>query len=138
MNKIILIILTCAANSLNSQQLDTLTVYQNDTLVFDTNVSWIQRPCQKPEWQISYKLKSPKDSTYYFIYSDKGQLVEEGLYTSKYSIDDKEYSGFYNSKLYYYKDNGKLSRIYYQEDGRNVKIEFYKRGKLKEIKIIQN
>ncbi len=135
MNKILLVILICVTNTLFSQEVDTLTVSQNDTLVFNINVSWIQRPCQKPKWNTSYKLKAPKDSTYYLIFNDTGQLVEEGLYTSKYTIDNKHYSGFYNSKYYYYKDNGKLSRVYYQKNGRNVKTEYYKRGKLKEMRL---
>lgn len=99
-------------------------------------MDWIQRPCQKPEWNTSYELKKPKDSTYYLIYNANGQLTKEGLYISSYKIDSVEYSGFYYSRFYYYRKNGRLSDIVYQLNGRNAKTEYYKSGKLKETKII--
>lgn len=136
MKKLVLIILTCTVSKLFAQGLDTVTVNQNDTMIFNTNFDRIQRPCQRPEWNSRYEIKKPKDSTYYLIYNDKGQLTKEGLYTSCYIIDGEQYSGFFNSKFYYYKKNGRLSRIAYQIDGRNAKTEYYKRGKLKDTKII--
>ncbi len=136
MKKLVLIILTCTVGKNFAQVVDTVKVNQSDTLIFNTNMTWIQRPCQKPEWNISYEIKKPKDSTYYLIYNDNGQLTKEGLYISSYKIDSVEYSGFYYSRFYYYRKNGRLSDIVYQLNGRNAKTEYYKRGKLKETKII--
>jgi hypothetical protein len=121
-----------------SQEADTLVVHQNDTLSFDANISWIQRPCQDAQWQTSYKLKSPKDSTYYFIYNDQKQLIQEGLTKSLDSSNADQDVGFYHSKNYFYKRNGRLLRIYFQQNGRNVKTEYYKRGKLKDIKVVSD
>ena len=134
MSKSLVLLLSIFSNTAYSQYADTVKVYQNDTSVFNQSVSWIQRPCQKPEWHVDYEMKKPKDGTYYLIYNDKEQMVEEGMYTSRYFIESNPYSGFYNSKYYYYKKNGKLSRVYHQIDGRNAKVEYYKRGKLRETR----
>lgn len=137
MNKITLTILICITNLAFSQEVDTLVVYQNDTTLFEARLI-PTRPCSKPRLEFAYELKNPKDSTYYLIYNEKGQLVKEGLYTAKYVIDGIEQSGFYNSKYYYYKRNGKLSQIFYQKDGRNDRTEYYKSGKLKETRFFSN
>lgn len=135
MNKLILLILVFSVNTVLSQGVDTLVVYQNDTTVFDITGSFVQWPCSKPEFHISYDLKDPKDSTFYIIYNDEEQLVEEGIYSSRL-IGGVEYSDFFDSKYYHYHKNGKLYIVYFKEDGRTVKAEFYnKRGKFKKVKI---
>lgn len=118
----------------SSEKTDTLKVYQNDTSLFYSKLI-PTRPCSKPRAEFSYELKNPKENTYYLIFNQKGQLVEEGFYTSKHIIDGTN-GGFYNSKYYYYKNNGKLSRVYHEVDGKTLKVEYYKNGKLKEIKHI--
>ncbi len=115
---------------------DTLWVSQNDTLVFKAEEGMQGNPGQKPKLVTRYELKNPKDGAYYFIYNDAQQLIQEGKYTVQYVYDGKtiEEGNFYNSKRYHYKDNGKLSAIYYQVDGRNFKTELYNGKKeLKEI-----
>ncbi|UKN02271.1 hypothetical protein K6119_01900 [Paracrocinitomix mangrovi] len=134
MQKIILLFLIIYSGIAYSQVVDTVEVNQRDTLVFESILSWNQRPCQKPEWNTSFEIINPKDSTYYLIYNEKGQLIEEGLYTLTYYIEGKKYSGFLNSKYYSYKNNGKLYKVFYQIDGRYARTEYYKRGKLKETR----
>ncbi|AUP77463.1 hypothetical protein C1H87_01490 [Flavivirga eckloniae] len=145
-----------------SQEIDTLRVYQNDTLVFKKALVLNHR--DKSEHIISYDLINPIDKTYYVIYNDKKQLVKEGMYTSNYTYESIQYGGgFYNVKYYYYNNQGKLRAIAYLEDGRHlktehykgqnelqkiryidkktelpVKMEFYKNNKLKRIKVLTN
>lgn len=127
MNKILLILLTHCFSSAFSQEIDTLRVYQNDSLVFKKMDLPVVRPCSKPRIETSYKLIHPKNNTYYFIYNDKAQLIKEGVYTSKHIYQGVEYGGnFYNSKYYSYNRNGSYT-IHYQEDGRNSKTEYYNR-----------
>ncbi|AZA77582.1 hypothetical protein EG347_08675 [Chryseobacterium sp. G0186] len=141
---------------------DTLWVSQNDSTVFKKEEVLIQRPDSNPELSVRYELIKPKDNAYYFIYDDKKQLIKEGKYTSQYTYEGIIYKqgDFYNSKNYTYKKNGNLETIHYQEDGRNLKteyfdsekrltkirylnkkssdtekIEIYKNGKLKETRI---
>lgn len=141
---------------------DTLWVSQNDSTVFKKEELPMRRPESNPELYINYELIEPKDNAYYFIYNDKKQLIKEGKYTSQYTYEGIIYKqgDFYNTKNYTYKRNGNLETIHYQEDGRNLKteyfdgekrltkirylnkkssdiekIEIYKNGKLKETRI---
>lgn len=140
---------------------DTVRVFQNDTAIFRKEELILKHPESKPKITIHYELLNPKDGTYYFIYNDKKQLVKEGKYSAQYRYEGIMYEGgFYNSKTYFYKKNGTLETIHYQEDGRNLKTEFfnsdqqltqikyfnkkssdtdkieiYKKGKLKETRI---
>ena len=77
-------------------------------------------------------MKNPHDGAYYYIYNDKGQLIQEGKYTARYVYEGNtiENGNFYNSKSYYYKDNGNLSSTHYQVDGRNFKTELYNRKRI--------
>lgn len=121
---------------------DTLRVYQNDPLVFNKVVSmnsykcWHISPFRRlPLYLIRYELIDPKDSTYYFIYNEEQQLVEEGVNTSRI-IDSVEYKDLFDSINYRY-HKGKLHLIDYTEDGHWVKREFYNRiGKLRENKTV--
>lgn len=150
----------------NSQsEIDTLWVAQNDTSVFRQIETIIHRPCSHPEFVVQYELITPKEGAYYLIYNDKKQLIKEGVYTTKYTYEGQTYEqgNFYNSKNYYYKKNGVLETIHYQKDGRNrkteyfdskkqlakirhidkktgstTKIESYKKGQLKQIRIYTN
>lgn len=110
---------------------DTLRVSQNDTGVFRKEEFMMKHPESNPKPSVRYELISPKDGTYYFIYNDKKQLAEEGKYTSQYKYEGITYDkgGFYNSKTYFYKTNGHLKTIHYQEDGRNLKTEFFDQDK---------
>ncbi|BAP32952.1 uncharacterized protein CHSO_3915 [Chryseobacterium sp. StRB126] len=110
-----------------SQDTDTLRVYQNDPAVFRKEELIVKHPETKPKLTIHYELLNPKDGAYYFIYNDKKQLVKEGKYTAQYKYEGITYDqgGFYNSKTYLYKKNGNLETIHYQEDGRNLKTEFF-------------
>lgn len=110
---------------------DTLWVSQNDSTVFKKEEIPMRRPESNPELYISYKLIKPKDNAYYFIYNDKKQLIKEGKYTSQYTYEEIVYKqgDFYNSKNYGYKRNGNLETIHYQEDGRNLKTEYFDREK---------
>ncbi len=130
-----LLVLILCANIASSQAVDTLIVYQNDTTVFNSTGAFVQWPCRKPEFHISYEIKTPVDSAYYFIYNEEKQLAEEGIYQSKL-IDGVSYNGMLDSKYYRYHKNGKLYILFYKENGRTVKAEFYnKRGKFKEVKV---
>ena len=120
----------------NTSETDTLWISQNDTTVFKQVEDIIHRPCSNPELTISYELINPKDGAYYYIYDNKGKLVMEGKYTKEYLYENiiNKQGNFYNSKNYSYKSSGKLNTIHYQEDGRNLKIEFFDNGKkLKEV-----
>ncbi|MFT5820456.1 MAG: hypothetical protein ACI8ZM_001698 [Crocinitomix sp.] len=141
MNKIILVILLSIVNTAYSQSIDTLRVYQNDTLVFNSTFSWNNYKCwhispfrRLPPFSIHYEIINPKDSTYYFIYNEQEQLVKEGMYSSK-CFEGETYGDFYKCKYYYYDDKGRLAKIHYREDGHRDKGEYYKRGKLKETKV---
>ncbi|SDJ32184.1 hypothetical protein [Chryseobacterium jejuense] len=114
-----------------SHDTDTLKVYQNDTAVFRKEEMIIQHPETKPKLTVRYELINPKDGAYYFIYNGKKQLVKEGKYTAQYKYEGITYDqgDFYNSKTYFYKENGNLETIHYQEDGRNLKTEFFDRDK---------
>lgn len=138
MNKIILLTSILAFNNLFCQTLDTLVVSQNDTLIFSRMEIMSHQPCSNPRLMPHYELKNPKDKTYYLIYNEQKQLVQEGKYTSEYASEGVEYgAGFFNVKYYNYKKNGNLSGIHYQEDGRNVRTEIYARkNRLKEIRFI--
>ena len=109
-----------------AQKIDTLRVYQSDTLHFNKQV-WTPLQCgialgfsRKIKPQIEYTLKTPKENTYYYIYNDQKQLVREGLL--------KEHNG--ESKTYTYKKNGKLYTVKYQGIKVN-KVEFYHNGKIR-------
>ncbi|MGU3376106.1 hypothetical protein [Chryseobacterium sp. M5A1_1a] len=106
---------------------DTLWVSQNDSTVFKKEELPIRRPESNPELYINYELIKPKDNAYYFIYNDKKQLIKEGKYTAQYTYEGIIYKtgNFYNFKIYNYKRNGNLETIHYQEDGRNLKTEFF-------------
>ena len=126
-------------NSALSQEIDTLMVCQNDTTYFESSLVRTM-PCVKnsPRIRSVYTLKAPKENTYYFIYSSNHLLVKEGLCTSRF-IEGEKLNELYDSKYYYYHKKGVLSTIFYMEDGRTVKAEFYnKRGKLKETKSYMN
>ena len=138
MKKALVVLFILGLNKTFSQKIDTLKVYQNDELAFERIDYMAHRPCSKPKAATRYKQLNPKDSTYYIIYNDKKQLIKEGLFTIKYPDKEDEYKGaMYNSKSYYYKNNGDLVVIHYQEDGRNVKTAFYgSKNKLKKIRYI--
>jgi hypothetical protein len=135
MNSALFILFACAIGHLQAQKIDTLSVNLMDTSIFITHFSWIQRPCQKPEWNIRHEMKAPQAGTYYLIYNALGQLTQEGLFTSDSIREDNICRGFCNTIYYYYKKNGKIRQANYHSDGRNVKIAYYRRGKLKEIKM---
>ena len=138
MRKALVVLFILGLNKTFCQKIDTLKVYQNDELAFERIDYLAHRPCSKPKAAIRYKQLNPKDSTYYFIYNDKKKLLKEGLYTIKYPDKKTEDKGaLYDSKYYYYKKNGDVVAIHYQEDGRNVKTEFYgSKNKLKKIRYI--
>lgn len=129
--------LIALSGMLHASEVDTLRVYQNDESQFQKELNWIHRPCQKPRFEERHVLINPKDSTYYFIYDEKNNLVEEGLYTAAYMIDGQVYSGFLNAKYYTYRSFRRLSHVRYVKDGRNVKTEAYRWGKVKEVKLEQ-
>ncbi len=114
------------------QDTDTLWVSQNDTVVFRAEEYVQHRPCSKAQLAMRYELRNPKDGAYYFIYNDKKQLIQEGKYTASYVYEGKtiEQGNFYNSKMYFYKKNGNLNSIHYQEDGRNLKTELFNRKRM--------
>lgn len=119
--------------------IDTLKVSQNDTLFFEKKVVMNRRPCSKPSLYTYYELKNPKDGVYYLIFNDKAQLVKSGTYTAEFKNGDvvNDRGGFYDSKYYSYKNNGNLTSIHYQVDGRNFKTEnFDRKGRFKKIKYI--
>ena len=121
---------------IKAAETDTLWVSQNDTAVFKQSENIITRPCSNPEISIDYELTDPKDEAYYYIYDKNGKLVMEGKYTDEYTYNgvSNKQGNFYNSKSYYYKKNGKLQTIHYQEDGRNLKTEIFDNEKrLKEV-----
>lgn len=121
-------------NSSYSQAIDTLNVNQHDSTVFNANIEWIQRPCSKPEWSTTFELISPQKNAYYLIYNKENQLVKEGLY-STITVDSVTYDGILNAKNYTYYKSGKIRSIFYQENGRNLKQEYFnKRGKLRVTK----
>lgn len=115
---------------------DTLRVSQDDQSVFRYEKALITRPCSKPQFQDRYELIHPQIDTYYFIYNPKKELIFEGKYTAKGHDEKPLYKkvNFYNSKRYYYKKNGQLEMIHYQEDGRNSKTEYFD-GKKRLVKI---
>lgn len=148
-----------------STEIDTVRVFQNDSNVFNKVITFVTRPCSKPQLATFYELIEPKDGVYYFIYNEKKQLIKEGKYTASYTYEGRinENGGFYDSKSYNYKKNGKLNFIHYQEEGRNLKteyfdskkrikgiryldkksgdtskIEIYKKGKLKETRVYKS
>ncbi|MFD2909421.1 hypothetical protein ACFSX9_11845 [Flavobacterium ardleyense] len=119
------------------QETDTLTVFQNDETVFTKKSDFVTRPCSRPQLVTYYDLIEPKDGTYYFIYNDKKQLIQEGKYTVRVStIDEWNKKGaFYDRTVYYYKKNGKLKMTNVQKDGRMFKTEYFNSKKrIKEIK----
>ena len=103
---------------INSTEIDTLWVSQNDTTVFKMEEVMIRRPCSNPEFSIRYELINPKVNSYYFIYNEQQQLVLEGKYTKEYIYEGatEKLGNFYNSKSYFYKSNGKLKAIHYMEE----------------------
>ena len=116
---------------------DTLWISQNDSTAFRKEELLIHRPDRYPEFSVRYVLLNPKDGAYYFIYNDKKQLVEEGKYSAQYTYEGITYDqgNFYNLKRFSYKKNGHLQTIHYQEDGRNLKTEFFAGdGQLTQIK----
>jgi antitoxin component YwqK of YwqJK toxin-antitoxin module len=132
-NLFLVISLIFVSQSYLTQQVDTLIVYQNDTTQFRAFYA-ANHYHKKGELTVHYRLKNPQDSTYYFIYNDKGQLMEQGLYTANYFIDGESYRGFLNSTYYHY-HNRRWMIVYYKEEGRTVHKEYYKKGKLKPTKI---
>ena len=116
-------------NKTGLKDTDTLWVSQNDSTIFKAEEGMQGNPGQMPKLVTHYELKNPKDGAYYYIYNDKGQLIQEGKYTARYVYEGNtiENGNFYNSKSYYYKDNGNLSSTHYQVDGRNFKTELYNR-----------
>ena len=136
-----MLILLFLVNISFSQSVDTLRVYQNDTLTFKSTLSenritcWHVDPFNRiPRFSIHYEIINPMDSSYYLIYNEERQLVKEGLFTSRY-IEGETYGDFYNCRFYDYDNKGRLVRIYYREDGDNDRAEHYKRGKLRETKV---
>lgn len=118
-------------NKTGSLDTDTLWVSQNDSVTFKAEEGMQRNPGQKAKWVTRYELRNPMDGAYYFIYNDKHQLILEGKYTASYVYEGMtiENGNFYNSKSYYYKDNGRLNSIHYQVDGRNFKTELFNRKK---------
>nr|WP_315029256.1 hypothetical protein [uncultured Chryseobacterium sp.] len=120
----------------NFDTTDTIRVSQNDSSFFKREEIIIHRPDSHPKLSVQYTLKHPKDGAYYLIYNDKKQLIKEGRYTSQYTYEGQTYKegNFYNLKMYSYKSNGNLDTIHYQEDGRNLKTEFFdNKSRLKKI-----
>lgn len=119
-------------NKTGLKDTDTLWVSQNDSTIFKAEEGMQRNPGKMPRLVTHYELKNPSDGAYYFIYNDKGQLIQEGKYTARYVYEGNtiENGNFYNSKSYYYKDNGNLSSTHYQVDGRNFKTELYNRKKI--------
>lgn len=119
-------------NKTGLQDTDTQWVSQNDTLVFKAEEGIQGNPGQRPKLVTYYELKDPKDGAYYFIYDTRGKLIQEGKYSARYVYEGQpvEHGNFYNAKRYYYKDNGTLSSIHYQADGRNFKTELYNRKRV--------
>lgn len=117
------------------QEIDTLWVSQNDTAVFSSEELIQRYPDRNARLGLRYELRNPQDEMYYFIYNDKQQLVQEGKYTAQYIYEGIIYDrNFYNTKRYFYKKNGRLNSVHYQEDGRNFKLEqFAKDGQLTKI-----
>lgn len=116
---------------------DTLWVSQNDSTVFRKEEVMVKHPDSYPKLSVRYILINPKDGAYYFIYNDNQQLIEEGKYTAQYTYEGITYhdGNFYNLKSYSYKKNGNLRTKHYQEDGRNLKTEFFNNDRqLTEIK----
>lgn len=113
------------------QVTDTLRIFQDDPAVFKKEQIMVKYPDRYPKPAVRYELMNPKDGAYYLMYNDKKQLMKEGKYTStyKYAGITYEQGGFYNPKTYFYKKNGNLETIHYQEDGRNFKTEFFDRNK---------
>ncbi len=111
----------------NNSQIDSLWVSQNDTTVFRQEEVVVTRPCSHPKIATQYNLIAPRDSTYYFIYNRKGNLQMEGTYTHQYTYKGAtaKRGNFYDSKTYYYSRRGNLEAIHYQEDGRNLKTEYF-------------
>lgn len=106
---------------------DTLWVSQNDTTVFKAEETIQRRRHQDAVLVMQYELRNPRDGAYYFIYNEDQQLIQEGVYTASYTYEGRinKQGDFYNVKNYRYNHNGSLEAIHYQEDGRNLKIEFY-------------
>lgn len=130
------IIISKIHNKRNDNETDTLRVSQNDTTVFKQVENINNRPCSNPEITTVYELREPNDGAYYYIYNSTGKLVMEGKYTKEYLYEGVlyEHGNFYNSVSYYYKKNGKLKAVHYQQDGRNLKTEFFDSDKiLKEV-----
>lgn len=124
MKKIISLITLILPTIIYCQNIDTLDVRQNDTCVFK-KINFIStRPCRNPEFTTRYDLKKPLDNTYYIIRNDKNQIIKKGTYKKENIIGDTTSSGFYDLKYFYYKNN-KLITIYYTEEGRHSKTEFY-------------
>lgn len=116
---------------------DTLWVSQNDSTVFRKEEVMVKHPDSYPKFMEKYTLINPKDGAYYFVYNGSQQLIEEGKYTAQYTYEGITYKegNFYNQKTYSYKKNGKLETKHVQEDGRNLKTEFFNNdGQLTEIK----
>ncbi|MBE0392215.1 hypothetical protein [Flavobacterium sp. PL002] len=120
-------------------EIDTLWVSQNDTTVFKQEEIFIHRPCSKPQLVKQYQLLNPIEGAYYFIYNDEKQLIKAGKYTieQRYEGQQNKQGNFYDSKNYNYKNNGKLAFIHYQEDGRNLKTEYFdSKKRLKSIRYL--
>lgn len=110
-----------------NDETDTLWVSQNDTAVFKAEETIQRRHHRDAVLMMQYELRNPRDGAYYFIYNEDQQLIQEGVYTASYTYEGSinKQGNFYNVKNYRYNDNGSLKAIHYQEDGRNLKIEFY-------------
>jgi hypothetical protein len=106
-----------------AQQQDTVSVFQNDSLVFNSTVSFIHRPCSNPELHVAYTLIDPKEGVYYYIYNKENQLMEEGVCSSR-EIEGVLQTDLYDSKYYHYRKSGKLHIKNFQENGRTNKPEY--------------
>ncbi len=132
-NKIVSVAFLIAFNLLFSQ-VDTLSVFQADTLVFNKKEVIIHRPCSNPELSVYYELKSPKENVYYFVYNPKKQLIKEGVVVFKKDEKGNVFKKYFlNKKRYYYKTNGYLDVI--NHDG--IKSVYYKgKNEIKSIRYI--
>lgn len=120
----------------NAQTKDTLWVIETDTLYFERMEGFINRPCSNPEYYLNYELHHPIDQMYYYIYDEKLNLKQEGLYSNSnvYNGNVSEYGAFFDCIYYSYNKRGTLTVMSYMKKGRNFKIELVDgKERLKEI-----
>lgn len=145
LNTFFTVFLSLVSSYCFAQNTDTLRVSQSDKNTFEKQILPVRlhyspipfANLRQPRFQTHYELINPKNGAYYFIYNDKKQLIQEGIYSIRqftYQDKTKEHGAFYDSKYYYYKKNGKLTSIHYQQDGRSRKTEYFdKKKRLKKI-----